>query len=92
MSDDLISRKELLNIFNKNSIFEYTTNAEGKNVVQIIEEQPTAYDADKVVGEIRKFEICGKCMNNHNSISICATFCDVGRKLEIVKSGGVKND
>lgn len=92
MSDDLISRKALLDIFSKNSIFEHITNAEGKNVIEIIKEQPTAYDTDKVIDEIRKFEICGKCMNNHNSISTCATFCDVGKKLEIVKSVGVADE
>lgn len=60
-------------------------------ICELIDCQPTAYDTDVIIDEIRKFEICGKCMNNHNSISTCATFCDVGKKLEIVKSGGVED-
>ncbi len=49
----------------------------------------TAYDVDKVVEQIRAMEICGDCLNNKNTISVCATFCDVGKKFEIIKAGGV---
>jgi len=55
-----------------------------------IVQQPTAYDMDKVVEQLRKREICKNCLNNLNPITVCATFCDIGKKLEIVKAGGVK--
>lgn len=60
-----------------------------KMVIGIIQEQPTAYDVEKVITELRKSEICPKCLNNINPISHCATFCDVGMKMEMVKKGGV---
>jgi len=59
---------------------------------QIIEGTPTAYDVEKVVAELRKSEICPNCLNNINPVSVCATFCDVGKKLEMVRNGGVWND
>ena len=36
----MIDEKKLIEILSKNSIFEKITNAEGKNVFEIIEEQP----------------------------------------------------
>jgi len=57
-------------------------------IIKHLEEQPTAYDVDKVVEQIRKLENCGRCVNRNNSISHCATFCGLGKKLEIVKAGG----
>ena len=59
-------------------------------ICELIDSQTTAYDADKVVEQIRKLEICRKCLNNHNSVEICAEFCDVGKKLAIIKSGGIE--
>lgn len=55
----------------------------------LIDTQPTAYDVDEVVEQIKEMEICGRCLNNQNPIVVCATFCDVGKKLEIIKAGGV---
>lgn len=49
---------------------------------------PTAYDVDKVIKQIRETEICPRCLNNKNSIEVCATFCDVGKRLMIIKAGG----
>lgn len=57
--------------------------------VDLIKSRPTAYDVDKVVEQIRAMEICGRCLNNPNPTVICATFCDVGKRLEIIKAGGV---
>lgn len=59
MKNDLISRESLLMVLNKNSIFEKITNAEGKNVIEIINEQPTAYSVEKVIAELegRKEEL-----------------------------------
>jgi hypothetical protein len=59
MKNDLISRESLLMILNKNNIFEKITNAEGKNVIEIINEQPIAYSVEKVIAELegRKEEL-----------------------------------
>lgn len=59
---------------------------------ELIDNQPIAYDVGKVVEQIRTMEICGSCLNNQNSIGVCSTFCDVGKKLEIIKRGGVNED
>lgn len=40
--NDLISRQYLLDIFSKNSIFQKITNAEGKSVIDIIQDAPKA--------------------------------------------------
>ncbi len=57
--------------------------------IKSLESYITAYDVDRVVEHIREVEICGDCLNNKNTIGVCATFCDVGKKLEIIKAGGV---
>jgi hypothetical protein len=41
--EQVIDEKKLIEILSKNSIFEKITNAEGKNIFEIIEEQPQAY-------------------------------------------------
>jgi len=41
---DLISRSALLKVLNKNSIFQKVTNSEGKNVIEIVNEQPIFND------------------------------------------------
>ena len=62
MSNDLISRNELLDRFNRNSIFRSVTNAAGKNVLEIIEEQP-GYDVEELAAYI-----CDKlCRHSHNN-------------------------
>lgn len=60
-----------------------------KKEIRVLQQYQTAYDVDKVVEQIRKMEICGSCLNNQNPIPVCATFCDVGKKLEIVKAGEI---
>lgn len=98
MSNDLISRKALINaLFVRNGkmcpdtdIDNFPITINVKDVKKAIRNAPTAYDVDKVVEQIRKFEICGRCLNNHNSVEVCAEFCDVGKKLRIIKSGGIE--
>lgn len=48
----LIDADKLIEELNKNSIFRTVTNAEGKSAIEIIEEQQTAFDVDKVVEEL----------------------------------------
>lgn len=60
-------------------------------VIADIDNQPTAYNVDKVVEQVRELHgICNKCLNNKNSIATCATFCDMGKELETIKSGGIE--
>lgn len=61
------------------------------DINEIINMQPIAYDVGKVINELRKKEICTRCVNQDNSTSHCATFCDLGKKLEFIRNGGVEN-
>lgn len=58
---------------------------ERQHLIGIINKQPTAYDVDKVVKQLRKLPKCSTW--NHNSNNI-----DRDKAIEIVKGGGVKND
>lgn len=51
---DLISRSALINVLNRNSIFQKITNVEGKNTIEIINEQPTIEAVPVVHGEWEK--------------------------------------
>lgn len=59
-------------------------------LIKAFKESKPAYDADAVVDQLRKTEICPRCLNNINPVSVCKTFCDVGKKLEIVRKGGAE--
>lgn len=75
---DLISRSELIKELNK-----YCGNQKylvSENIREIINNQPTAYDVDKVVEEI---EASGK------NTDVCIRKI---RAIEIVKQGGVSDD
>ena len=54
VSGRLIDVDKLIEQLNKNSIFRTVTNAEGKSAIEIIEEQPTAFDVDKVVEQLEE--------------------------------------
>lgn len=53
---DLISREALISVLDKNSIFQKVTNAEGKNTIEIINEQPTIDAVPVVHGKNLKAE------------------------------------
>lgn len=53
---------------------------------------PTAYDVNKVIEQLKETEKCSICTVKHNSIDTCARFCDVGKKLEIVKNGFIEKE
>ena len=90
----LIDADKLIEVLNKNSIFRTVTNAEGKNAIEIIEEQPTAFDVDKVVEqlEIEKYRL--HCLKND-----CIALSDkevygienrvYNKAIEIVEAGGI---
>lgn len=74
----LIDADKLIEQLNKNSIFRTVTNAEGKSAIEIIEEQPTAFDVDKVVEQLEKggYYIDRRVVNLYEA-------------LDIVKAGGL---
>lgn len=100
MNDDLISRKALLDVFRKNNIFEHITNAEDKNVIEIVKEQPTAYDVNKVIKLLEENnEDIIKAIEENSSSKFCMIkimnlkelFEEYTREqIEIVRSGSLK--
>lgn len=82
MSDDLISRKALINILkgvDKDGLL--TIN----QIIDFIEDQPTAFNKEKVINELQ------------SEIELCVThplypgrYIKKSRAVEIVKKGGVE--
>ena len=92
---DLISRSELIKELNK-----YCGNQRylvSENIREIINNQPTTYDVEKVVGELeQKKEEVQRMRNTCVALSDLEV-CDIEnviyeRAIEIVKQGGVSDD
>ena len=76
MSNDLISRSALMQSLRGNVLVDVTSNLE-----QAIDEQPTAYDVDKVVEQLEEY-VKESSNVDYNRAMIEA--------IEIVKSGGIE--
>lgn len=83
----LIDADKLIEELNKNSIFRTVTNAEGKSAIEIIEEQPTAFDVDKVISNI--WDRSELIHIKHNCYDEVEDYIRVTDVSEIVKAGGV---
>ena len=85
MSDDLISRKALLNRFKYSETDNETDKAWICTVRRIIKEQPTFFDKEKVIEELK------------GEIELCVThplfpgkYIKKNRAIEIVEKGGIE--
>lgn len=76
----LVDADALIEKLKRASIFEKITNAEDKNVFEIIDEQPTAYDIEKVVAELE--EVKANAFDDEVVI--------MNDAIEIVRKGGMK--
>lgn len=94
----LVDADALIEKLKRTSAFEYVRNSEDKNVFEIIAEEPTAYDPEKVVAELEKEK---EIHTNHYNISIYKDFPDVKQRYKqiqrvldkaigTVKRGGVE--
>ena len=87
MSGDLISRKALIQSLRNNVLVDVTQNLE-----QAIENQPTAYNADKVVELLEKesqnIEIIYPTDQGYDYED--AIGIDIDKAKQIVKSGGIE--
>lgn len=98
MSGDLISRSALMQSLRNNVLVDVTPNLE-----RAIDEQPTAYDVDKVVGQLGKIKTDNSCKdcaykekcdelqeyyNPSDEVDLCALVTKE-LSIEIVKSGGI---
>ena len=83
MSDDLISRKSLIENLNKFAPEHYTAL-----VNDLIMKEPTAFDMEKVIEELRK--------HSHNYYPSIDHYClskkavDLKTAIEIVEKGGIE--
>jgi hypothetical protein len=79
MSNDLISRSKLTK-----AMFQYVKGE--KTIGQIIDEQPTAYDVDKVIEELKKSTgSIAHCDNRED-----CNWCLAHAQCEIIKQGGIR--
>lgn len=82
MRDDLISRKLLLDTLRGNVLVSVTSELE-----KSIQEQPTAFDKEKVISEMKK--------NSRNFYPSIDHYClsqkavDLKKAIEIIEKGGV---
>ena len=72
---------------------DYTTGK--KTLGQVIDEQPTAFDMDKIVEQLEEVEkimtspVTEDCFGEECRSSDC-TICLISKAIEIVKGGGVE--
>ena len=94
MSGDLISRSALMQSLRNNVLVDVTPNLE-----QAIEEQPTAYDVDKVVEQLDnlikpteqyRHSFCGTVTDEHCTKYNGCEYCITEQILRIIKSGGIE--
>lgn len=77
MSDDLISRKSLIENLNKFAPEHYNTF-----INDLIAKEPTAFDKEKVIEELRN--------PDNYTIVVGKHFTTVDRSVEIVEKGGIE--
>lgn len=80
----LIDADALIEKLQRNSAFGMVRNAADKNVYEIIAEQPTAYDIEKVAAELEEYEQGRLEMYDWQGQSA------VSDAIDIVRKGGVE--
>lgn len=90
MSDDLISRKALLNRFKYSETDNETDKAWICTVRRIIKDQPTAFDKEKVIEELYRYT-AEECELHECGIrSEYCNVCMAKKAIEIVEKGGIE--
>lgn len=92
MSNDLISRSALMQSLRNNVLVDVTPNLE-----QAIEEQPTAYNVDKVVEQLEEMRLKREeqlraCVDNDMADYLRCKMSAIAEAIEIVKSGGIAEE
>ena len=91
----LIDADNLIQKLKRTSVFEYVRNSADKNVFEIINEQPTAYNVEKVVEEMEEHRAnfdCRICKYNKTEGQVCLKDCTealIDGLFDIVKRGGL---
>ena len=83
---DLISRQALKENIGPIALLIAYRDDKGKikRIKDVIDNQPTAYDVDKVVEKIREQDgVCTGCKRQYE-----CNECSIGERIEIIKRGG----
>ena len=72
----------------KETLLHYNYTTEHNQIFRYINEQPTAYDIDKVVEELEKIRAKKTCNKEKCDTKEICRICVVDDAIEIVKQGG----
>ena len=76
----------------KDTLLKHRYTTEHNQIFRYIEEQPTAYDADKVAEELKRIRAKKTCNKEKCDTKEICRICVVDDAIEIVKQGGVFDD
>ena len=76
----------------KDTLLKHRYTTEHNQIFRYIDEQPTAYDADKVAEELKRIRAKKTCNKEKCDTKEICRICVVDDAIEIVKRGGVFDD
>ena len=76
----------------KDTLLKHRYTTEHNQIFRYIDEQPTAYDADKVAEELKRIRAKKTCNKEKCDTKEICRMCVVDDAIEIVKQGGVFDD
>ena len=76
----------------KDTLLKHRYTTEHNQIFRYIDEQPTAYDADKVAEELKRIRAKKTCNKEKCDTKEICRICVVDDVIEIVKRGGVFDD
>ena len=76
----------------KDTLLKHRYTTEHNQIFRYIDEQPTAYDADKVAEELKRIRAKKTCNKQKCDTKEICRICVVDDAIEIVKQGGVFDD
>ena len=75
----------------KDTLLKHRYTTEHNQIFRYIDEQPTAYDADKVAEELKRIRAKKTCNKEKCDTKEICRICVVDDAIEIVKQGGVSD-
>ena len=89
---DLISRSKVISVLEQLKEHSLSGKMYISNAIYLLENQPTAYDIDKVVEELELIRAKKTCNKEKCDTKEICRICVVDDAIEIVKRGGVFDD
>ena len=85
---DLISRSKVISVLEQLKEHSLSGKMDISNAIYLLENQPTAYDIDKVVQELELIRAKKTCNKEKCDTKELCRICVVDDAIEIVKRGG----